>query len=75
MGKDDGGKYEISKDQLARFREAIDNGLVDHIDIKARITVKGGDVFTENKLLGFISKNLCVSALDFATGPWTSSIT
>ena len=62
----------ISADKLDKMREAFDNGLMDYIKLDYGVTVKGANIFQENRWFGFLAENLCVSALDFVTGPWTS---
>lgn len=72
-GSDDYSKtITVSGDKVDRMREAFDNGLTDNVKLDYAVTVKGANIFQENKWFGFIAENLCVSALDFLAGPWTS---
>ena len=56
------------------MREAFDNGMAEYITLDYLVTVKGRNIFQENKWFGFLVENLCIGAMDFITGPWTSKL-
>jgi len=74
MGDDLSEPYSISSKQLAVFRRQLTSGVMSHVDIDHTFLVKGGSVWTENRLLGFAAGFLCVNAVDFVLGPWTSKL-
>ena len=65
---------EVSADKLDKIREAFDNGIMNYVELDYTVTVKGANIFQENRWFGFLAENLCVSALDFVFGPWTSKV-
>eukprot|EP00746_Dinoflagellata_sp_MGD_P007464 gnl/MRDRNA2_/MRDRNA2_114776_c0_seq1.p1 gnl/MRDRNA2_/MRDRNA2_114776_c0~~gnl/MRDRNA2_/MRDRNA2_114776_c0_seq1.p1 ORF type:complete len:545 (-),score=92.78 gnl/MRDRNA2_/MRDRNA2_114776_c0_seq1:270-1904(-) len=71
---DESEKYFLTSEQLAVYRHMLYTGQVEKIDIMETVVVKGGNIFSENPLLGFISDVLCVSAVDFVLGPWLGKI-
>ena len=62
---------EVSEAKMDLIRFAFDNGIANKFELDYTVTVKGANIFQENKWFGFLADNLCVSALDFAFGPWT----
>ncbi|XP_038073711.1 uncharacterized protein LOC119741862 [Patiria miniata] len=63
---------EIPSSQMDSMRETLDNGAADYIRLDYAVVVEGRNIFQENSWFGFLAENLCVSALDFVFGPWTS---
>ena len=61
----------VAPHKLKAMREAFDNDVTDHIQLSYHVTVKGANIFQENKWLGFLAENLCINVLDFIAGPWT----
>ncbi|XP_057312630.1 uncharacterized protein LOC130654117 [Hydractinia symbiolongicarpus] len=69
-GKDDvSKKYTVSSDQLDQVRKAFKHGITENVKLDYTVVVHGANIFQENKWFGFIAKNLCISALDFVSGP------
>ena len=74
-GKNDYSKYvNVPEEKMASMREAFDNKLTEHIALDYLVTVKGRNIFQENRWFGFLAENLCINVLDFITGPWTSKL-
>ena len=74
-GRDDYSKFvHVSDEKMANIRETFDNGLAEHINLDFLVTVKGQNIFQEQRWFGFLAENLCISAMDFLTGPFTSKL-
>lgn len=68
-GDDDkSNMYTFSSNQLAHLRYAIHHGYITKYKIIRTLTVKGGNVFTENKIMGLIAPLLCISVFDLVSG-------
>lgn len=69
LGADDESEmYKISSKQLAHIRYAIHQGYIKKYKLSRVLTVKGGNIFSENKVLGLIAPLLCVSVFDVFPG-------
>ena len=70
-GSDDiSEETHVTSSQLDIIRHAFDTGAMDMVEIDHLVTVEGKNIFQEHTWFGFLAENLCISALDFVTGPW-----
>ena len=54
---------------MQKIKKELDDD-AEYIQLNYKMKVKGGDIFTETPFFGFISKHLCISAIDFVMGPF-----
>lgn len=64
----------VPEEKMSSMREAFENGLAEYITLDYLVTVKGRNIFQEIRWFGFLAENLCIDAMDFITGPWTSKL-
>ena len=74
-GRNDYSEYvNVPDEKMTSIREAFDNGLAEYINLDYLVTVKGRNIFQENRWFGFLAENLCIDAMSFLTGPLTSKL-